>query len=84
VLRAAHDDRRLTAHCPELAHSGPLGGNIACRGHQLEDEDDWCFEHPEVPTVWDDDPNPIIGEILDHRGEILCIVRMGPERHMGY
>jgi hypothetical protein len=21
-----------------------------------------------VPTVWDDDPNPVIGEILDHRG----------------
>jgi hypothetical protein len=22
-----------------------------------------------VPTVWDDDPNPIIGEIFDQRGE---------------
>ncbi len=50
----------------------------------MEDEDDWCFEHPDVPTVRDDDPNPIIGEILDHRGEVLCLVRMEPERRMGY
>ncbi len=50
----------------------------------MEDEDDWGFEHPEVPTVWDDDPNPIIGEILDHRSEVLLFVRMEPERHMGF
>jgi hypothetical protein len=37
-----------------------------------------------VPTVWDDDPNPVIGEILDHRGEVLLLVRMEPERQMGY
>ncbi len=50
----------------------------------MEDEDDWRFERPEVPTVWDDDPNPVIGEILDHRGEVLVLVRMEPERRMGY
>ncbi len=50
----------------------------------MEDEDDWGFEHPETPTVWDDDPNPIIGEILDRRGEFRCQVRMEPERRMGY
>ncbi len=47
-------------------------------------EDDWGLEYPETPTVWDDDSNPIIGEILDHRGEVLLFVGMEPERRMGY
>ena len=47
-------------------------------------EDENCFEHPGVPTVWDDDPNPIIGTLLDHRGELLTVVRAEPERRMGY
>ena len=52
----------------------------------VEDEDDRGFEHPEVPTVWDDDPNPVIGTILDHRGEVICVVRVEPEpeRRTGY
>jgi len=50
----------------------------------VEDEDDWCFEHPEVPTVWDDEPNPIIGAILDHQGDIILLVRAEPERRMGF
>ena len=50
----------------------------------MEDEDDWRFERPEVPTVWDDDSNPIIGEIRDHRSKLLTVVRAEPERRMGH
>jgi hypothetical protein len=65
-----------------------LRGDRAVRGHFLSAyctvEDDWGLEYPETPTVWDDDPNPVIGEILDHRGEVLVLVRMEPDRRMGY
>jgi hypothetical protein len=47
-------------------------------------DDENCFEHPEVPTVWDDDSNPIIGEIRDHRSELLTVVGTEPERRMGH
>ncbi|NAZ73908.1 hypothetical protein GTQ99_00485 [Kineococcus sp. T13] len=47
--------------------------------------DDWYYpDYPAVPTVWDDDPNPVIGTLLDHRGDVLSYVRADPPRRMGY
>ncbi len=46
----------------------------------MEAED--YFAHPMVPTVWDHDSNPVIGTLLDHRGEVLLVVRMEPDRRM--
>jgi hypothetical protein len=34
-----------------------------------------------VPTVWDDDPNPVIGTLLDHRGDVLT--QVGAAAHAG-
>jgi len=39
---------------------------------------------PPDPRVWDDDPNPVIGTILDHQGGVLSVVPMEPDRRMSY
>lgn len=52
------------------------------------DDDEWSFEPitdiPGVPTVYDDDPNPVIGVILDHAGDVLHEVHARPVVPFGF
>ena len=45
---------------------------------------DWLYDQPIIPTVWDDEPNPVIGVILGPDGERLKTVRSYPLKKMGY
>jgi hypothetical protein len=72
----------------EIPTVEPLGDDQhaghRCPASQLGGRRGLVLRAPKVPSVWDDDPNPVIGEMFDHRGEVLLLARMEPDRRMGY
>jgi hypothetical protein len=50
----------------------------------FDDESDWDPPNVDTPTVWDDDPNPVIGVIVGPDGEPLVHVRQRTPRPMGF
>jgi hypothetical protein len=49
-----------------------------------DDGSEWESPSADTPTVWDDDPNPVIGVILGPDGEPLLEVRAQPQRRIGF